>query len=159
MAKFTDYNLRSEIYTALEEIRFTTPTKVQERLIPVVMQGRSVVGQSQTGSGKTHTFLIPIFQKYDPSVQKVQAVITTPSRELAQQIYAAAKQLGLVSQLINNHALVCTLVVLTRRVNCTNWKAHNHKSLSEHLVVSRTCTRLVHWISTRLTHWLSTKRI
>ena len=94
MAKFTDYNLRSEIYTALEEIRFTTPTKVQERLIPVVMQGRSVVGQSQTGSGKTHTFLIPIFQKYDPSVQKVQAVITTPSRELAQQIYAAAKQLG-----------------------------------------------------------------
>ena len=94
MAKFTDYNLRPEIYTALDEIRFTTPTKVQERLIPVVMQGRSVVGQSQTGSGKTHTFLIPIFQKFDPTAQKVQAVITTPSRELAQQIYAAAKQLG-----------------------------------------------------------------
>jgi ATP-dependent RNA helicase CshB len=94
MAKFTDYNLRGEITTALADIRFETPTPVQARLIPVVLQGRSVVGQSQTGSGKTHTFLIPIFQKFDKANQSVQAIITTPSRELAQQIYAAAKQLA-----------------------------------------------------------------
>lgn len=94
MAKFTDYNLRPELYKALAEIRFTTPTAVQEKLIPVILQGRSVVGESQTGSGKTHTFLIPIFEKLDTKNQKVQAVITTPSRELAAQIHLAAKQLA-----------------------------------------------------------------
>ncbi|MDR3190214.1 MAG: DEAD/DEAH box helicase [Lactobacillaceae bacterium] len=94
MAKFTDYNLKPEIYKALAEIRFETPTKVQERLMPVVLQGRSVVGMSQTGSGKTHTFLIPIFEKLDVNAGKVQAIITTPSRELAAQINAAAKQIA-----------------------------------------------------------------
>lgn len=94
MAKFTDYNLRPEIYQALSDIHFTEPTTVQSRLIPVILQGRSVVGQSQTGSGKTHTFLIPIFQQYDVNNDRVQAVITTPSRELAQQIYEAAKQMA-----------------------------------------------------------------
>ena len=65
MAKFTDYNLRSEIYEALTALHFKEPTAVQAKLIPVILQGHSVVGQSQTGSGKTHTFLIPIFQQYD----------------------------------------------------------------------------------------------
>ncbi|KRN77926.1 DEAD/DEAH box helicase [Weissella minor] len=94
MAKFTDYHLRDEIYRALDDIHFNEPTPVQARLIPVVMQGRSVVGQSQTGSGKTHTFLLPIFQHLDLEKEQVQAVITTPSRELAQQIYQAAKQIA-----------------------------------------------------------------
>lgn len=58
------------------------------------MAGRSVVGQSATGSGKTHAFLLPIFSKINPEDQTVQAVITTPSRELAYQIYNAAKQLN-----------------------------------------------------------------
>ncbi|MBM7618135.1 ATP-dependent RNA helicase CshB [Weissella uvarum] len=94
MAKFTDYHLRDELYQALDDIHFETPTPVQARLIPVILQGRSVVGQSQTGSGKTHAFLLPIFQNVDPTQNQVQAVITTPSRELAQQIYQAAKQLA-----------------------------------------------------------------
>lgn len=94
MANFTDYHLRDEIYRALDDIHFNEPTPVQARLIPVVMQGRSVVGQSQTGSGKTHTFLLPIFQHLDLEKEQVQAVITTPSRELAQQIYQAAKQIA-----------------------------------------------------------------
>ncbi|AIG65340.1 DEAD/DEAH box helicase [Weissella tructae] len=94
MAKFTDYNLRPEIYRGLEAIRFTTPTPVQERFIPVVLQGRSVVGQSQTGSGKTHAFLIPIFEKLDVNAKQVQAIITTPSRELAQQIYDASQKMA-----------------------------------------------------------------
>ncbi len=58
------------------------------------MQGRDVVGQSATGSGKTHAFLLPIFNQLDPDVDQVQAVITTPSRELAYQIIDAAKQLA-----------------------------------------------------------------
>ncbi|MBX4173510.1 DEAD/DEAH box helicase [Weissella viridescens] len=94
MANFNDYHLRDEIYRALDAIHFNDPTPVQARLIPVILQGRSVVGQSQTGSGKTHAFLLPIFQKLDVKKQQVQAVITTPSRELAQQIYQASKQIA-----------------------------------------------------------------
>ncbi len=94
MAKFTDYNLKSEIYQALGAINFKEPTPVQEKMIPVILQGRSVVGQSQTGSGKTHAFLIPIFEKLNLTESTVQVIITTPSRELAAQINRAAKQIA-----------------------------------------------------------------
>ncbi|MBD5069941.1 MAG: DEAD/DEAH box helicase [Lactobacillus sp.] len=91
---FKDFNFKPFIDEALTQIDFKTPTPVQERLIPVIKKGKSVVGQSQTGSGKTHTFLLPIFNAIDPANHEVQAVITTPSRELAYQIYAAAKQIA-----------------------------------------------------------------
>ncbi|MDE7023876.1 MAG: DEAD/DEAH box helicase, partial [Ligilactobacillus sp.] len=91
---FKDFNLKPFLNEALTEIDFKTPTEVQQRLIPVIKKGKSVVGQSQTGSGKTHTFLLPIFNAIDPAIHEVQAVITTPSRELAYQIYGAAKQLA-----------------------------------------------------------------
>lgn len=94
MAKFTDYNLKTEIYQALKAINFKEPTPVQEKMIPVILQGRSVVGQSQTGSGKTHAFLIPIFEKLNLTDESVQVIITTPSRELAAQINRTAKQIA-----------------------------------------------------------------
>ena len=90
--KFTDFEFKPFINDALAEIGFTEPTEVQERLIPMILDGRSVVGQSQTGSGKTHAFLLPIMQNVTAD-DYVQAVITTPSRELAYQIYKAAKQI------------------------------------------------------------------
>lgn len=91
---FADFQLKPYLLTAIKKINFQQPTPVQEKVIPVVMAGQSVVGQSATGSGKTHAFLLPLFTKIDPAIQKVQAVITTPSRELAYQIYGAAKQLN-----------------------------------------------------------------
>lgn len=94
MKNFKEFNFKPFINEALAELGFTAPTEVQARLIPVIKKGKSVVGQSQTGSGKTHTFLLPIFEKIDPTLAEVQAVITTPSRELAYQIYEAAKQLA-----------------------------------------------------------------
>ena len=69
--------------TALDEINFKTPTPVQDKVIPLIADGKSVVGQSQTGSGKTHAFLLPIFNNIDPELNAIQAVITTPRRELA----------------------------------------------------------------------------
>lgn len=92
--KFADFQLQPYLLTAIQKINFRQPTPVQQRVIPVIMAGRSVVGQSATGSGKTHAFLLPIFSKINPEDQTVQAVITTPSRELAYQIYNAAKQLN-----------------------------------------------------------------
>ncbi|KRM95778.1 ATP-dependent RNA helicase [Liquorilactobacillus aquaticus DSM 21051] len=90
---FKGFGFQPFLEKALNKIHFTEPTEIQKRLIPVIMNNQSVVGQSQTGSGKTHTFLLPIINSIDLSDQSVQAVITTPSRELAYQIYDAAKQL------------------------------------------------------------------
>lgn len=91
---FTEFNLKKWLYPALKAINFVQPTPVQERVIPEILKGENVVGQSQTGSGKTHAFLLPIFSMMDPKLQEVQAVITAPSRELAYQTYNAAKQLN-----------------------------------------------------------------
>ncbi|MDK2843353.1 MAG: ATP-dependent helicase CshB [Enterococcus sp.] len=91
---FAAFQLQDYLLTAITDKGFKQPTEVQERLIPVIQAGRSVVGQSQTGTGKTHTFLLPIFNQLDLEQQNVQAVITAPSRELATQIYQAAKQLA-----------------------------------------------------------------
>lgn len=92
--KFTEFALKDYIQEALSDIQFVEATEVQERLIPIVLAGRDLVGESKTGSGKTHTFLIPIFQKLDEASNHVQVVITAPSRELANQIYQAARQIA-----------------------------------------------------------------
>lgn len=103
---FAQFGFKPFIDAALKEIGFKEPTEVQARLIPLILKRQSVVGQSQTGSGKTHTFLLPIFQTIDPELTEVQAVITTPSRELAYQIYDAAKQIAKHSEkeiLVHNY--------------------------------------------------------
>ncbi|EFV96608.1 DEAD/DEAH box helicase [Streptococcus agalactiae ATCC 13813] len=91
---FKDFNFKPYIQSALDELKFVDPTDVQAKLIPVVRSGRDLVGESKTGSGKTHTFLLPIFEKLDESSDDVQVVITAPSRELATQIYQATKQIA-----------------------------------------------------------------
>ncbi|ASA95441.1 DEAD/DEAH box helicase [Anoxybacillus flavithermus] len=75
------------IIEAIQHLKFHKPTPIQERVIPAVLRGESVIGQSQTGTGKTHAYLLPIIQRIDPRVAEVQAVITAPTRELATQIY------------------------------------------------------------------------
>lgn len=96
--KFTEFNFKDYIQAALRDLNFVEATEVQEKLIPVVLSGRDLVGESKTGSGKTHTFLLPIFQELDEEADSVQAVITAPSRELATQIYQAARQLASFSE-------------------------------------------------------------
>lgn len=91
---FNDFNFKPYIRVALAELKFKNPTEVQQKLIPVVRSGRDLVGESKTGSGKTHTFLLPIFEKLDETSDNVQVVITAPSRELVTQIYQATKQIA-----------------------------------------------------------------
>ncbi|EAO70126.1 ATP-dependent RNA helicase, DEAD/DEAH box family, partial [Streptococcus agalactiae 515] len=91
---FKDFIFNPYIQRALDELKFVDPTDVQAKWIPVVRSGRDLVGESKTGSGKTHTFLLPIFEKLDESSNDVQVVITAPSRELATQIYQATKQIA-----------------------------------------------------------------
>ena len=95
--KFTEFKFKDYIQEALLDLNFVEATEVQEKLIPIVLAGRDLVGESKTGSGKTHTFLLPIFQKMNEDIENVQAVITAPSRELARQIYQAACQIAAFS--------------------------------------------------------------
>lgn len=95
--KFTEFKFKDYIQEALKDLNFVEATEVQEKLISVVLAGRDLVGESKTGSGKTHTFLLPIFQKLDEGTDSVQVVITAPSRELARQIYQAARQIAAFS--------------------------------------------------------------
>ncbi len=94
LSSFKQFNLQPYLEAALEKKGFVEPTEVQAKLIPVIKKGKSVVGQSQTGSGKTHTFLLPLMDKIDPSKDEVQILITAPSRELANQIYQEAFELA-----------------------------------------------------------------
>jgi len=90
---FTDNRLRSEIRQSLAKIGFTKPTPVQEKVIPAMLKGESVIVQAATGSGKTHAYLIPILNAIDEDARYVQAIVTAPSRELADQLYRVARQL------------------------------------------------------------------
>ena len=90
--KFTDYQLQPFLQQALEKLSFSTPTKIQEKIIPLLLKGESVIGQSQTGSGKSHSFLLPLIHKINPDKQELQLVITVPSRELAEQLVRVTSQ-------------------------------------------------------------------
>lgn len=98
MSSFKQFQFNDFIMAALADKGFEQPTEVQEKLIPIITKGKSVVGQSQTGSGKTHTFLLPLMDKVKPELDEVQIVVTAPSRELANQIYLAASQIAKCSQ-------------------------------------------------------------
>ncbi|MBL1226179.1 DEAD/DEAH box helicase [Enterococcus sp. BWR-S5] len=98
VSSFEQFQFQPFIMKAIEDKGFKAPTEVQEKLIPVIKKGKSVVGQSQTGSGKTHTFLLPLMDKIDPTIDEVRLVITAPSRELAGQIYREASQIAQFSQ-------------------------------------------------------------
>lgn len=91
--KFKEYNLQPWIHQVIEKLTFKEPTPIQQKVIPAVLRGESVIGQSHTGSGKTHAFLLPLFSRLDPNKQEVQIVITSPTRELATQIYDEVKKI------------------------------------------------------------------
>ena len=86
--------LPKDIQAALKVLNFKELTPVQTQVLPIALQGENLMVQSHTGTGKTHAFLLPIFQKIDREKDEVQVVITAPSRELADQIYQAANQLN-----------------------------------------------------------------
>ncbi|CAM3950424.1 DEAD/DEAH box helicase [Lederbergia lenta] len=84
---FDRFEFKSFINKAIEELGFREPTEIQNKMIPLFLKGKSAIGQSQTGTGKTHAYILPMIEAIDPHRQEVQAVITAPTRELANQIY------------------------------------------------------------------------
>lgn len=90
---FNQLSLQPIILDVVQKLKFKYPTDIQEKVIPQVLAGKSVIGQSFTGSGKTHAFLLPLMNKLDSTKHEVQMVITTPTRELARQIFDEVKKI------------------------------------------------------------------
>lgn len=93
---FAALGIRPELVEALSRNGVKEPTPIQSQGIPVLLQGRDVIAQAQTGTGKTLAFLLPILERIDVTQSAVQALILTPTRELAIQITAEAKKLASV---------------------------------------------------------------
>lgn len=85
--EFKDFKLKEESLKTLQEIGFDKPTLAQENFIPLALKKTNICGRSPTGSGKTHAFLLPLLEHVDSSINKVQGLILTPTRELAKQTY------------------------------------------------------------------------
>jgi ATP-dependent RNA helicase DeaD len=91
---FFALGVRREISDALKESGLKVPTPVQEQAIPVLLAGKDVIAQAQTGTGKTLAFVLPILEKIDTKKPYIQALIVTPTRELALQITQEVKKLA-----------------------------------------------------------------
>ena len=88
--KFNQLSLNNKLLSAIHELGYVTPTPIQEKAIPIALNGEDVLGLAQTGTGKTAAFMLPILEKLDsgPS-KKVRALVIAPTRELSEQIYQA----------------------------------------------------------------------
>ncbi len=89
MSLFETLNLRPELNQAIQELEFVNPTEIQIQAIPVLMSGKDMMGQAQTGTGKTAAFALPMLQMIDPKLKAVQGFILAPTRELALQVSKA----------------------------------------------------------------------
>lgn len=91
---FDQFRFDSNLIEAIKSLNFKQPTEIQQRVIPKIMKRVNLIGQSQTGTGKSHAFLLPLFQQIDPTYEEPQAIIVAPTRELATQLYQAAQHLS-----------------------------------------------------------------
>src|SRR5512141_1110683 len=88
---FNSLGLSEAVVNHLEKTGFAVPTAIQAQAIPHLLSGRDVVGQAQTGTGKTAAFSLPLLERIDLNNTGVQALILTPTRELAIQVYQAIR--------------------------------------------------------------------
>jgi ATP-dependent RNA helicase DeaD len=91
---FADLGLAPEILDAIRDVGYEQPSPIQEEAIPLLLEGRDVIGQAQTGSGKTAAFGLPMLQYVDPSDHEVQGLVLTPTRELCIQVTQALRAYG-----------------------------------------------------------------
>src|SRR5437660_9009032 len=95
---FADLGLAEPLLKILLEVGYEAPTPIQAKTIPALLAGRDLIGQAQTGTGKTAAFALPLLQRLDLKSRATQALVLAPTRELAMQVSEAmhsyAKKLG-----------------------------------------------------------------
>jgi ATP-dependent RNA helicase DeaD len=94
MASFRELGLSEPMLEALAHLGYQEPTPIQEQAIPALLEGRDVIGQAQTGTGKTAAFGLPLLEYVDPGDPEVQALVLTPTRELCIQVTQALRAYG-----------------------------------------------------------------
>ncbi|MDX8344240.1 DEAD/DEAH box helicase [Rossellomorea sp. YZS02] len=93
MNDFTSLGIQPKYVNALKEQSIIEPTPIQSETIPFLLNGEDVIGQAQTGTGKTMAFILPMLAKIDPEKDEIQSLIVTPTRELAIQVTAELNQI------------------------------------------------------------------
>ncbi|MCI8570246.1 MAG: DEAD/DEAH box helicase [Lachnospiraceae bacterium] len=92
--KYSESGIHTDILKAVREMGFEVMTPIQEQAIPVLLDGKDMIGQAQTGTGKTAAFAIPMIQGVDPEIHKPQGIILCPTRELAMQAAEEIRKLA-----------------------------------------------------------------
>ena len=92
--RFDELNIDSRILRAVEDMGFEETSPIQTQAIPAVYEGIDVIGQAQTGTGKTAAYSIPMLQKIKPDIKKPQAIVLCPTRELAVQVADEIRRLA-----------------------------------------------------------------
>ena len=92
--KFEDMQLSKKVLNAVRDMGFEEPSPIQAQTIPLALEGHDVIGQAQTGTGKTAAFGIPTIEQIDEKNKYIQALVLTPTRELAIQIAEEFNKIG-----------------------------------------------------------------
>ncbi|MDP4126083.1 MAG: DEAD/DEAH box helicase [Bacillota bacterium] len=121
---FDQLGLDESLVTALKLGGIVEPTPIQEQTIPYTLNNRDVVGQSETGTGKTLAYLLPIFQRIDTEKRETQAMILTPTHELAIQIQREIESLANHSGLAVTSAAIIGNVSISRQIEKLKQKQH-----------------------------------
>jgi superfamily II DNA/RNA helicase len=124
LTSFEPFGLAEALTAALTEQGIIKPTAIQELTIPFIIANRDVVGQSETGTGKTLAYLLPIFQKIDTQKRETQALILTPTHELAIQIQKEIDILARDSGLAVTSTAIIGNVNITRQIEKLKGKQH-----------------------------------
>jgi ATP-dependent RNA helicase DeaD len=103
--QFHQLSLSDDLLKAIDEMGYVEASPIQSQAIPYLLEGRDVIGQAQTGTGKTAAFSIPLLEKIDPSIRAPQGLVLCPTRELALQVTGEIKKLGKHKRGINSLAI------------------------------------------------------
>lgn len=124
MKNFKELGLSEQVLKGLEELQIIEPTDIQKQAIPLAMLGKNIIGQSETGTGKTLAFLLPIIEKIDISKKEMQAIILTPTHELAVQINNAIVELRQKGNLGVTSTTLIGSANITRQIDKLKTKPH-----------------------------------
>lgn len=113
---FSQLGLTDKLIEGLSKSNIVSPTEIQEKMIPLALEGKNIIGQSETGTGKTLAYLLPIFQKNTPNAG-VQTIILAPTHELASQIKTQVELLAKKSEIPLTYALIIGEVNIKRQID------------------------------------------
>ncbi len=121
---FAQSGIHEKLVAGLGKMGITLPTRIQVEMIPPVLAGKDVIGQSETGTGKTLAYLLPLFQKLDTEKATMQAIILAPTHELAMQIFRQAQLLAEKSEVAATAAVIIGDVNIARQIDKLKERPH-----------------------------------